>query len=141
MIVHEFLRWIETAPSGLRAEAAHALARAFLYSDLDEETRARGAARLAGRGLVGVDVAAGSEEGLDGDPLAADAAHEPGLGGHGGGDLEGQVARRRGGLARAIPDEGEGRHGEERQREEEREAEGAAPALAHRSPSQAAQRP
>ena len=39
MIVHEFLRWIETAPAGLRAEAADALARAFLYSDVDEETR------------------------------------------------------------------------------------------------------
>jgi uncharacterized protein (DUF2336 family) len=39
MIVHVFLRWIETAPAGLRAEAAHALARAFLYSDVDEETR------------------------------------------------------------------------------------------------------
>lgn len=39
MIVHEFLRWIETAPAGLRAEAAHALSRAFLYSDIDDETR------------------------------------------------------------------------------------------------------
>jgi uncharacterized protein (DUF2336 family) len=39
MIVREFLRWIETAPAGLRAEATHALARAFLYSNLDAETR------------------------------------------------------------------------------------------------------
>src|SRR3990167_5638237 len=39
MIVHEFLRWIEIAPAGQRAEAAHALARAFLYSEVDEDTR------------------------------------------------------------------------------------------------------
>ena len=39
MIVHEFLRWMETAPAGMRAEATHALARAYLYSDIDEETR------------------------------------------------------------------------------------------------------
>jgi uncharacterized protein (DUF2336 family) len=39
MIVHQFLRWIETAPAGLRAEAANALARAYLYSEIDEETR------------------------------------------------------------------------------------------------------
>jgi uncharacterized protein (DUF2336 family) len=39
MIVHEFLRWIETAPAGLRAEAANALARAYLYSEVDEDTR------------------------------------------------------------------------------------------------------
>lgn len=39
MIVHEFLRWIETAPAALRTEAAHALARAYLYSRVDEDTR------------------------------------------------------------------------------------------------------
>ena len=39
MIVREFLRRIETAPAGLRAEATHALARAFLYSNLDADTR------------------------------------------------------------------------------------------------------
>ena len=39
MIVQRFLTWIETAPAGRRAEATHALARAYLYSDVDEETR------------------------------------------------------------------------------------------------------
>jgi uncharacterized protein (DUF2336 family) len=39
MIVHEFLRWMETAPAAMRADATHALARAYLYSDVDEETR------------------------------------------------------------------------------------------------------
>jgi uncharacterized protein (DUF2336 family) len=39
MIVREFLIWIETAPAARRAEAAHALARAYLYADVDEETR------------------------------------------------------------------------------------------------------
>lgn len=39
MIVRDFLRWIETAPAGRRAEAAHALARAFLHSEIDAETR------------------------------------------------------------------------------------------------------
>jgi uncharacterized protein (DUF2336 family) len=39
MIVHEFLRWMDTAPAAMRADAAHALARAYLYSDVDEETR------------------------------------------------------------------------------------------------------
>lgn len=39
MIVHEFLRWIETAPAAMRTEAAHALARAYLYSSVDEDTR------------------------------------------------------------------------------------------------------
>ena len=38
MIVHRFLDWIETAPPGRRAEATHALARAYLYSDVDAET-------------------------------------------------------------------------------------------------------
>ena len=39
MIVREFLLWMETAPAGQRAEAAHALARAYLHSEVDEETR------------------------------------------------------------------------------------------------------
>ena len=39
MIVQQFLRWIETAPPHLRAEATHALARAYLYSKIDDETR------------------------------------------------------------------------------------------------------
>jgi uncharacterized protein (DUF2336 family) len=30
---------METAPAAMRADAAHALARAYLYSDVDEETR------------------------------------------------------------------------------------------------------
>jgi uncharacterized protein (DUF2336 family) len=39
MIVHEFLRWMETAPAAMRADATHALARAYLHSNVDEETR------------------------------------------------------------------------------------------------------
>ena len=39
MIVRQFLIWVETAPPARKAEAAHALARAYLYSDIDEETR------------------------------------------------------------------------------------------------------
>ena len=40
MIVRQFLHWLRTAPSGERAEATSALARAFLYSDLTENDRA-----------------------------------------------------------------------------------------------------
>jgi uncharacterized protein (DUF2336 family) len=40
MIVRQFLHWIRTAPSGERAEATSALARAYLYSDLSENDRA-----------------------------------------------------------------------------------------------------
>jgi uncharacterized protein (DUF2336 family) len=40
MIVRQFLHWLRTAPSGDRAEATSALARAFLYSDLTENDRA-----------------------------------------------------------------------------------------------------
>ena len=36
MIVRQFLHWIRTAPSGERAEATSALARAYLYSELSE---------------------------------------------------------------------------------------------------------
>ena len=39
MDVGEFLRWIETAPAARRAEAAHALARDYLYVEVDAETR------------------------------------------------------------------------------------------------------
>ena len=34
MIVRQFLKWIQTAPPGERADATSALARAYLYSDL-----------------------------------------------------------------------------------------------------------
>jgi uncharacterized protein (DUF2336 family) len=40
MIVRHFLHWIRTAPSGSRAEATSALARAYLYSDLSPDDRA-----------------------------------------------------------------------------------------------------
>src|SRR5258708_36834956 len=40
MIVRQFLHWLRTAPSGHRAEATSALARAFLYSDLTDNARA-----------------------------------------------------------------------------------------------------
>src|SRR6476646_2249121 len=40
MIVRQFLHWLRTAPSGDRAEATSALARAFLYSGLTESDRA-----------------------------------------------------------------------------------------------------
>ena len=39
MDVGEFLRWIETAPAPRRAEAAHALARDYLYGEEDAEVR------------------------------------------------------------------------------------------------------
>src|SRR5258708_37331123 len=39
MDIGEFLKWAETAPADLRADAAHALARAFLDCEVDEETR------------------------------------------------------------------------------------------------------
>jgi uncharacterized protein (DUF2336 family) len=39
MDVGEFLKWAEAAPADLRADAAHALARAFLQCEVDEETR------------------------------------------------------------------------------------------------------
>jgi uncharacterized protein (DUF2336 family) len=39
MIVRKFLRWIQTASPGDRADATSALARAFLYSDMTEEDR------------------------------------------------------------------------------------------------------
>jgi len=40
MIVRQFLHWLRTAPPGERAEATSALARAYLYSDLNESDRA-----------------------------------------------------------------------------------------------------
>jgi uncharacterized protein (DUF2336 family) len=39
MIVRQFLQWVRTAPGGERAEAASALARAYLYSDLSPDDR------------------------------------------------------------------------------------------------------
>jgi len=39
MDVGEFLKWAEAAPADLRADAAHALARAFLHCEVDEATR------------------------------------------------------------------------------------------------------
>src|SRR5262245_66608562 len=39
MIVRQFLQWLHTAPSGIRAEATSALARAYLYSDLSDSDR------------------------------------------------------------------------------------------------------
>jgi len=45
MIVRHFLDWVRTAPTGKRAEATAALARAYLYSDLsaDDAAAAEGA--------------------------------------------------------------------------------------------------
>src|SRR5262245_10179694 len=39
MIVRQFLQWLHTAPSGIRAEATSALARAYLYSDMTDSDR------------------------------------------------------------------------------------------------------
>ncbi len=39
MIVRNFLQWAQTAPAAPRAEGAGALARAYLYSDLEQATR------------------------------------------------------------------------------------------------------
>lgn len=39
MIVRQFLRWVQTAPPGDRADATSALARAYLYSHLTREDR------------------------------------------------------------------------------------------------------
>lgn len=39
MIVRQFLEWMETASVERRAEAAHAMARAFLHSEMDEAVR------------------------------------------------------------------------------------------------------
>jgi uncharacterized protein (DUF2336 family) len=39
MIVRNFLQWAQNAPAAPRAEAAGALARAYLYSDLEQATR------------------------------------------------------------------------------------------------------
>lgn len=46
MIIREFLNWVESAPDAPRADAAGALARAWLYSDLSEEDRRGAAAAL-----------------------------------------------------------------------------------------------
>ncbi len=39
MMLREFLQWYSSAPIGARAEAISSLARSYLYSDLDDETR------------------------------------------------------------------------------------------------------
>jgi uncharacterized protein (DUF2336 family) len=39
MIAHRFLHWIANAPAERRPEAAHALARAYLQSEVDDEIR------------------------------------------------------------------------------------------------------
>lgn len=41
MNVHEFLDWLDTAPASRRAEAAHALGRAFLHAEVDDDARGR----------------------------------------------------------------------------------------------------
>ena len=46
MIVHQFMRWIRTAPSGERADATAALARAFLHSELDADDLAAAEAAM-----------------------------------------------------------------------------------------------
>ncbi len=46
MIIRDFLNWVDTAPEGPRAEAAGALARAWLYSELDDESRRAASAAL-----------------------------------------------------------------------------------------------
>ncbi len=46
MIIHDFLTWVETAPDGPRTEAAGALARAWLHSDLQGDERSGAAAAL-----------------------------------------------------------------------------------------------
>jgi uncharacterized protein (DUF2336 family) len=45
MIVRQFIHWVRTATAGARADATHALARAYLYSDLtpDDYAAAEGA--------------------------------------------------------------------------------------------------
>jgi uncharacterized protein (DUF2336 family) len=39
MIVRQFLQWLHTAPSGIRAEATGALARAYLHSNMSDSDR------------------------------------------------------------------------------------------------------
>lgn len=46
MIVRHFLRWIQTAPAGDRADATSALTRAYLHSDLAAEDRAAAEAAM-----------------------------------------------------------------------------------------------
>ncbi|MGV8840211.1 MAG: DUF2336 domain-containing protein [Bauldia sp.] len=41
MIVRDFIGWLETAPTARRSEAAHALARSYLYADVDGAARER----------------------------------------------------------------------------------------------------
>ncbi|MFN8829103.1 MAG: DUF2336 domain-containing protein [Labrys sp. (in: a-proteobacteria)] len=46
MIVQQFLRWMRTAPAPERADATSALARAYLFSDLDPADRAAAEAAM-----------------------------------------------------------------------------------------------
>ncbi|MTI42230.1 uncharacterized protein (DUF2336 family) [Roseibium hamelinense] len=46
MIIQDFLNWVSTAPDGPRAEAAGALARAWLYSNLSDDDRQGAGAAL-----------------------------------------------------------------------------------------------
>jgi uncharacterized protein (DUF2336 family) len=46
MIVQQFLRWVRTAPALERADATSALARAFLYSDLEPADRSAAEAAM-----------------------------------------------------------------------------------------------
>ncbi|MES0870315.1 DUF2336 domain-containing protein [Pseudovibrio sp. SCP19] len=46
MIIKSFLNWVQYAPSGSRAQAAGALARAFLYSDLEGSEHSEAEAAL-----------------------------------------------------------------------------------------------
>lgn len=46
MNVERFLQWVKDAPADRRADAAHALARAYLYSDFTDEVRDRVEAAL-----------------------------------------------------------------------------------------------
>lgn len=46
MIVRQFLRWIQTAPAGDRADATAALARAYLHSDLSADDLAAAEAAM-----------------------------------------------------------------------------------------------
>lgn len=41
MIVRDFIGWLETASTAQRAEAAHALARSYLYADVDRDALER----------------------------------------------------------------------------------------------------
>jgi len=48
MIVRKFMQWAQTAPASQRADGASALARAYLYADLDAEQRNEAEQALTG---------------------------------------------------------------------------------------------